>query len=59
MRDSGGKPSEQSASTELRQGIQGWQVAFIGLGGVIGSCYFLGLGALIRDMGHAVLLALR
>ncbi len=57
MRDSGGKPSEQSASTELRQGIQGWQVAFIGLGGVIGSCYFLGLGALIRDMGPAVLLA--
>ena len=26
---------------ELKRGIQGWQVAFIGLGGVIGSCYFL------------------
>ena len=26
---------------ELKRGIKGWQVAFIGLGGVIGSCYFL------------------
>lgn len=29
---------------ELKRGIKGWQVAFIGLGGVIGSCYFLGVG---------------
>lgn len=43
--------------TELKRGIKSWQVAFIGLGGVIGSCYFLGLGALIRDMGPAVIIA--
>lgn len=42
---------------EMRRGIQGWQVAFIGLGGVIGSCYFLGMGIVIRDMGPAVFLA--
>lgn len=47
----------QAESQELKRGIKGWQVAFIGLGGVIGSCYFLGVGALVRDMGPAVLLA--
>lgn len=46
-----------SGQQELRRGIKSWQVSFIGLGGVIGSCYFLGLGALIRDMGPAVFLA--
>lgn len=43
--------------TELKRGIRGWQVAFIGLGGVIGSCYFLGLGLMINYMGPAVILA--
>lgn len=33
---------------ELKRGIKGWQVAFIGLGGVIGSCYFLGVGWCIQ-----------
>lgn len=47
----------RSAAGELKRGIKGWQVSFIGLGGVIGSCYFLGLGALIRDMGPGVILA--
>lgn len=42
---------------ELKRGIKGWQVAFIGLGGVIGSCYFLGVGVLVLDMGPAVILA--
>lgn len=42
---------------ELKKGIKGWQVAIIGMGGVIGSCYFLGVGITIRDMGPAVLLA--
>ena len=46
-----------TSTSELRRGIKSWQVTFIGLGGVIGSCYFLGLGALIRDMGPAVILA--
>ncbi len=42
---------------EMKRGIRGWQVAFIGLGGVIGSCYFLGMGIVIHDMGPAVALA--
>ncbi|MDD7131431.1 MAG: amino acid permease, partial [Firmicutes bacterium] len=42
---------------ELKRGIKGWQVAFIGLGGVIGSCYFLGVGWCIQVMGPAVFLA--
>lgn len=44
-------------SQELKRGIKGWQVAFIGLGGVIGSCYFLGLGICVHDMGPAVFIA--
>ena len=47
----------QQESQELKRGIKGWQVAFIGLGGVIGSCYFLGLGLCIGDMGPAVFIA--
>lgn len=46
-----------SEATELKRGIKGWQVTFIGLGGVIGSCYFLGVGAMVADMGPAVLIA--
>lgn len=42
---------------ELKRGIKGWQVAFIGLGGVIGSCYFLGVGFCIQAMGPAVFIA--
>lgn len=49
-----GTPEDQ---TEMKRGIKGWQVAFIGLGGVIGSCYFLGMGIVIHDMGPAVFLA--
>ncbi|MCQ4635488.1 amino acid permease [Anaerovorax odorimutans] len=48
---------QQGESQELKRGIKGWQVAFIGLGGVIGSCYFLGLGLCIGDMGPAVFVA--
>ena len=44
-------------TTELKRGIKGWQVAFIGLGGVIGSCYFLGVGWVIQVMGPASFLA--
>lgn len=47
-------PEEQN---EMQRGIAGWQVAFIGLGGVIGSCYFLGMGIVIHDMGPSVLIA--
>lgn len=42
---------------ELKRGIKGWQMSLIGIGGVMGSCYFLGLGVLIHDMGPAVFLA--
>ncbi|MGI6722534.1 MAG: amino acid permease [Anaerovoracaceae bacterium] len=47
-------PEQQN---DLKRGIQGWQVSFIGLGGVIGSCYFLGLGLCIKEMGPAILIA--
>lgn len=46
-----------SETKELKRGIKGWQVAFIGIGGVIGSCYFLGIGACLSSMGPGVLIA--
>lgn len=51
------KQQSSSEHNELQRGIKSWQVTFIGLGGVIGSCYFLGLGLTIQTMGPAVLLA--
>ena len=41
----------------LKRGIRGWQVAFIGIGGVIGSCYFLGIGSCVSSMGPGVIIA--
>ncbi len=49
--------SSQGEPTELKRGIKGWQVTFIGLGGVIGSCYFLGVGGMMADMGPAMIIA--
>ena len=43
-----------SGDQDLKRGIAEWQVAFIGLGGVIGSCYFLGVGWNIEIMGPGV-----
>ena len=43
----GAHPEEKN---ELKRGIKGWQVAFIGIGGVIGSCYFLGIGSCLSSM---------
>ena len=43
-----------SQDQDLKRGIAEWQVAFIGLGGVIGSCYFLGVGWDIEVMGPGV-----
>jgi AAT family amino acid transporter len=42
----------------LNRGIKAWHVSLIALGGIIGSCYFLGLGLTFHDMGPgAVLIA--
>ena len=46
-----------SEKQELKGGIRGWQVAFIGIGGVIGSCYFLGIGSCLSSMGPGVIIA--
>ncbi len=42
----------------LTRGIMPWHVSLIALGGIIGSCYFLGLGLTYSEMGPgAVLIA--
>ena len=42
----------------LVRGIEPWHVTLIALGGIIGSCYFLGLGLTLFEMGPgAVLIA--
>lgn len=42
----------------LARGIRPWHVSLIALGGIIGSCYFLGLGLTFSEMGPgAVLIA--
>lgn len=49
--------SEASERT-LARGIMPWHVSLIALGGIIGSCYFLGLGLTYSEMGPgAVLIA--
>ncbi len=49
--------SHEESGVTLQRDIKGWQVSLIALGGVIGSCYFLGVGWTISVMGPAVLLA--
>lgn len=51
------EPDKPEKGNELQRGIKSWQITFIGLGGVIGSCYFLGLGLTIQTMGPAALIA--
>jgi AAT family amino acid transporter len=41
----------------LRRGIQAWHVGLIALGGIIGSCYFLGSGATIAEVGPAIVIS--
>lgn len=49
--------SDKSERT-LARGIMPWHVSLIALGGIIGSCYFLGLGLTYSEMGPgAVLIA--
>ncbi|OPX61803.1 MULTISPECIES: amino acid permease [unclassified Methanoregula] len=40
----------------LKRGIQPWMANLIAIGGIIGSCYFLGTGYLISQMGPSVIL---
>ncbi len=49
--------SHEEKDVTLQRDIKGWQVSLIALGGVIGSCYFLGVGWTISVMGPAVILA--
>lgn len=51
------KVSHVEGEVTLQRDIKGWQVGMIALGGVIGSCYFLGVGWTISVMGPAVLVA--
>lgn len=47
-----------SETKSLERGILSWHVSLISLGGIIGSCYFLGLGLTFSEMGPvAVLIA--
>ena len=46
---------ERSERT-LTRGIMPWHVSLIALGGIIGSCYFLGLGLTFHDMGAGAVL---
>ena len=52
------KAERMADGEELHRGIQPWHVSLIALGGIIGSCYFLGLGSVYADMGPgAVIIA--
>ncbi len=41
----------------LNRGIKSWHVSLIALGGIIGSCYFLGSGYTIAEVGPAAAFA--
>ncbi len=50
--------SQRNEERTLARGIMPWHVSLIALGGIIGSCYFLGLGLTYSDLGPgAVLIA--
>ncbi|MBR0597602.1 amino acid permease [Sinanaerobacter chloroacetimidivorans] len=53
-----GKNNVEKSERTLSRGIMPWHVSLIALGGIIGSCYFLGLGLTFSEMGPgAVLIA--
>ncbi len=41
---------------KLNRGIRPWMASLIAIGGIIGSCYYLGSGYLISQMGPSVIL---
>ncbi|EAY00449.1 Amino acid permease family protein [Trichomonas vaginalis G3] len=45
------KSVDDGPPTSLSRGIKSWHVTLISLGGIIGSCYFLGLGLTFAEMG--------
>lgn len=51
------KKAGKAEPQELKRGIKGWQTAFLGLAGAMGSSFFLGLGVIVHDMGPSVLFA--
>ncbi len=51
------QPCVTPPSGELQRGLKGRHIQLIALGGIIGSCYFLGTGAVIAEVGPAVFLA--
>ena len=50
MAEQQGRQVERTDRT-LARGIRAWHVSLIALGGIIGSCYFLGLGGVYSDLG--------
>jgi AAT family amino acid transporter len=49
--------SQTSAPTEFRRALKARHIQLISLGGIIGSGYFLGSGALIHQIGPSICLA--
>lgn len=45
------KSTNDGPPQSLSRGILSWHVTLISLGGIIGSCYFLGLGLTFSEMG--------
>ena len=56
----GGRPSTSPISLQepdLKKGIHPWMANLIALGGIIGSCYFIGSGWLIKELGVSAVFA--
>jgi len=51
-----GERTIERTDKALTRGIQPWHVSLIALGGIIGSCYFLGLGLTLHEMGAGAVL---
>ncbi len=50
-------PTTAGQPVELRRGLKARHMQLIALGGIIGSCYFLGTGAVVAETGPAAFLA--